>query len=471
MFRNMIFLSYFYTITNERGEYEVVINIPKIVHIYQLTKQMNRKTTSTNQKESGRCCLRAVAVSHEVGRSLHVRNFVGTGIGQDLGSEGGGGEGVVRGEELGAGSAHLGGGHGGPGDGVGGGGRADPGGGDGGAGAEDINTGAVVGVTGTVVVDVGGSDSDSQGLGGGGVRAGIGVVVTGSDNHGDTAVGGGRDGVVLDLREASAKGQVGDGLAASDGGAASHPVDAINHTRSGAGASVAEHLHGDQVGLLGSTPGLSSNGTGAMGTVAIAISLIGDADSIGDTGVSEGARAGLLVHEVVVLAVDTGINHIGIHVNTRSTSGVVIGVSLTGVVVSDIDSGSTPILAGLRLAVVERHGLVFLDELDLLVLEHALKTTGGQLDSVGRLVVVSHVLEDMEGLEVTGEGLVHHLDMFLEGNSVEVIVHTDDVRVDNLLGGMGFAQVSAGGDDGEGGNDSFLHVGNRAKKLFRSIKL
>mmetsp|Transcript_11039 Transcript_11039/g.18021 ORF Transcript_11039/g.18021 Transcript_11039/m.18021 type:complete len:415 (-) Transcript_11039:56-1300(-) len=402
--------------------------------------------------------LSAVAVHHEVGGSLNIGDLVGTGIGKDLLGQGGGGKGAVLREELGTGSAYLGGGHGGTRDGVGGRRGANPGRGDGRARAEDISASTVVGVAGTGVVDVRSGNGDGTGLRSGGVAAGIGVVVTSGNHHGHTSIEGSLDSVILHLRKASTQRKVGNGLAASDGRLASDPVDAINNTTGGAGASVGENLDSNQVRLLGGTPSLASNGTGTMGTMSIAISLIRNSNNIGDRGVTEGARSGLLAGEVIILAINTSVNDVGIHIRTRSTSGVVIGVSVGGVVVSMVDSLGSPVSIRLRHAIIERDSLVLLHVLHVLALKHTFKTTSSQLHGVGTLVAIGHVLIHMEGGKISGELLAQVSNVALEGLSVNVVMKTDNVRVGNSLGRVGFAKVSARGNDSEGGNNSFLHL-------------
>lgn len=266
-------------------------------------------------------------------------------------------------EVVGQETSNVGRGHGGTRDGVDGVLGADPGGLDAQARGEDVSALSVVGEVGTAVIE--GRSADGNRLRGSsrGVVASIGVVVTGSDGEVDTGLDGGIDGSVKSRGLATTKRHVGDGalealslavlgllhgLLVRDGG----ELDALDDIGHGAGSVGSEHLDGVDVGLLGDTVLLTSNGTRAVSAVAIAVLvLVAGRDGLSPLGTTL---------EVDVLNVGTSVNDVGI--NTLTTlSGVEVlveGAEVEGISVRDTSKTPRGLLLSLGRARILNNDVV-----------------------------------------------------------------------------------------------------------------
>lgn len=291
----------------------------------------------------------------------------------------GGLERQVVGEET----ADVGRGHGGAGDGVDGILGADPGGLDVQTRSEDVGALAVVGEVGTAVIDGGGTNGDGLLGSGGRVVASIGVVIASSDGEVKTLGNGGIDGHVKESSLATTEGHVGNGalealalasLGVGDGLLVrlGSPVDALDDVGHGARAVGAEDLDGVDVGLLGNTILLASDGAGAVGAVTVAVLVL---VTLGSSVAPLGTAL-----KVDVGDVGAGVNNIGIDTLTTllGVQVLVEGTEAESLAVGDASETPGSLLLGLGAARVlgdsilgadGNHGVddgVTLDGLDLL---------------------------------------------------------------------------------------------------------
>lgn len=236
--------------------------------------------------------------------------------------------------------------------------RADPGGEDVETRGEDVVALSVVGEVGTLIEESGGTDGDGLLSSSGGVVAGVGVVVTGSDSKVDTSVNGSVDSEVEGGGLATSQAHVGGAslealllavLGGLDGlrvrlSSVLNTLDDVGH---GAGAVGAEDLDGVDVRLLGNTVLLTGDSAGAVGAVAVAI-LVGIA-------VGDGLAPLSTTLKVNVLGVCAGVDDV--NVNALTTVGgvevLVPGAEAQGVAVRD--TGETPggVLLDFRFVVAE----------------------------------------------------------------------------------------------------------------------
>lgn len=264
------------------------------------------------------------------------------------------GSGLER-QVVGQETTDVGRGHGGTGDGVDGVLGADPSGLNVQTGGKDVGALAVVGEVGTAVVNGGGTNGNSLLGGGRRVVAGIGVIVASSDGEMETLGDGSIDSHVKKSSLATTERHIGDralealaltGLGLFDlvlvrlGG----PVDALDDIGHGARAVGAKNLDGIDVGLLGDTVLLTSNGAGAVSTVAIAVLV----------GITEGSSVTPLgtALKVDVLSVGTSVNNISVDTLTTlfGVEVLVEGTEAQSLAVGD--TGKTPrsLLLGLGAA-------------------------------------------------------------------------------------------------------------------------
>jgi len=391
---------------------------------------------------------------------------------QLVGGDGSDGElGVTRRLErqvVGQETSDMGRGHGGTRDGVDGVWGADPGGLNADTRAEDVSALSVVGEVSTVIIQVRGADGEGLLSGGRGVAASIGVVVTGSDSEVNTSIDSSVDSSVESSGLATAEGHVGDralealalailgildGLLVGFGGG----IDTLDNIRHAAGTVGAKDLDGVDVGLLGHTVLLASNGAGAVGSVTVAI-LIGIA--IGD---SEAPVSAAL--EVNMVNVGTSVNDVGIYTlaGLLSVEVLVEGAEAEGVTVGD--TGKTPrsLLLSLTIAFVLGNGLsdidgehsvdegVLLDVLDIRVVAELLNHVGMEVTSVALestadregVLQTAKDLADQRGVAALAElevvilaTLVDLLDPGVVVGSrgvIDVVLELDDVRVRDVL--------------------------------------
>lgn len=209
----------------------------------------------------------------------------------------------------------MGGGHGGTRDGVDGVLAANPGGHDVKTRGEDVVALSVVGEVGTLVSQRRGTNGDGLLSGSWGVVTGVGVVVASGNSEVETSVNSGVDSEVEGDRLATTQAHVGGTaleallLALSSGLDATNvrfsselnTLDDIGH---GAGAVGAEDLDSVDVRLLGNTVLLTTNSTGAVGAVTVAILIL---VTLRDSLAPFGAAL-----EVYVLSVGTRINDVDV---------------------------------------------------------------------------------------------------------------------------------------------------------------
>jgi hypothetical protein len=206
-------------------------------------------------------------------------------------------------------------GHRGTGDNVGGGLAADPGGKDVETGSEDVVALAEVREVSTLVSKSRGTDGDGLLGSSGGVSAGVGVVVTGGNSKVDTGVDGSVDSLVEESRLATTETHVGSAtlealslallglvnLLAVRLGGVLNTLDDIGHGTRTVGA---EDLDGLDVGLLGDTVLLASDGTRAVSAVAVTVLVL--------ITRRDGLAPGGTTLKIDVVNVGTGVNNVDI---------------------------------------------------------------------------------------------------------------------------------------------------------------
>lgn len=308
--------------------------------------------------------------------------------------------GGLKGNKVGQETSNVWGSHGGTGDGVDGVLATDPGGLDVQTWGEDVDALAVVGEVGTTVSEGGGTDGDGVLGSSWGVVASVGVIIAGGNGEVDAIVNGGVDSQVQGGGFATAKGHVGNGaleallLLGSLEMVGDSPFDALDDVGHGTGSVRLQHLDGVDTGLLGNTVLLSGDSTGAVGTVAVTVSvLVISGDGLAPVGTAL---------EVNVGGVGAGVDNVD--VDTLTTfSGVEVLVKVTEVEGFTVgDTGETPwgsLFFG-WLIIVDVDLGVLLDVLDIGVrsdeIESALiERTGVTLEATG----------DIEGVLETGEGI------------------------------------------------------------------
>jgi hypothetical protein len=196
---------------------------------------------------------------------------------------------------------------------------ADPGGKDVETGSEDVVALAKVGEVSTLVSKSGGTNGDGLLSSSGRVSARVGVVVTGGNSEVDAGVDSSVDSLVEESRLATTETHVGsatlealslallglvDLLNVRLGG----ELDTLDDIGHGARAVGAENLDGLDVGLLGNTVLLASDGTRAVSAVAVAVLVL---ITRGDGLAPRGAAL-----EVDVVNVGSGVNNVDINAFT-----------------------------------------------------------------------------------------------------------------------------------------------------------
>ena len=194
--------------------------------------------------------------------------------------------------------------------------------------SKDIVALSVVGEVSALIRESGGTDGDSLLGSSWRVVARIGVVVTGSDGEVETGLDGTVHSGIESWRLAASERHVGSralealglllailsGLDLLDV-LLSSPLDTLDDIGHGSRSVGSEDLNGVDVGLLGDTVLLTTDGTGAVSSVSVSISiLVASWDSLPPVGTTL---------EVDVLGVGSGVNDIDI--NTLSS---VLGVEV-----------------------------------------------------------------------------------------------------------------------------------------------
>lgn len=172
-------------------------------------------------------------------------------------------------------------------------------GGDAAAGGKDVDEAAVVGEGRAGISRGGGADGAGGGGRGGRVVGSVRVVVASGDTEEDAAAHERGSGRVERGRVATAQGHVDDDTvgAAAAGRVGDNKVHAADDARVGARAGRVEDLDGVELGLLGDTVLGSADGAGAVGSVAVAISV-----AAVDKVASPGGTATKVLGHVSVLA-------------------------------------------------------------------------------------------------------------------------------------------------------------------------
>lgn len=337
-------------------------------------------------------------------------------------------------------TGNVGSGHGSSGDGVAGSLGSNPGRGDLDTRSKDLNALAEGREGGNVVVDIRGTDGQSLRGTGGRTRASVDVlVVTGGDNDRDVGTEKAANGIVQGAGGTTTKRHVDDGLLALVD--ADDPVKSSDDSRGGTRTLTVEDLDTDEVDLLGNTVGVSSDGTGDVGTVTV---LVGVGRALDEVVAHLGTAA-----KVDMGGVDTSINNVGGH-----TSSGRVGILVRGTLGDTTalgDTGETP-GGGRLLGADDGDDRVLLDIIDLVVLEELIKgstvtldgETGDGLEAMvdlGGLAAVATVLDAVRELVEFG----------LERVDGVGVLEDDDVLVGDRVG-----LVVAVGDEGAG-------VGSRAE--------
>ena len=267
--------------------------------------------------------------------------------------------GGLEGEVVGQETSNVGRGHRGTRDGVGGVLRANPGGEDVQARGKDVVALSVVGEVRTLVAEGGGTNGDGVLGSRRRVVAGVCVVVTGGNGEVDAGIDGSVDGKVKSSGLATAKRHVGsralealllallggaDSVAVSLGG----PLNTLDDVGHGARAVGAEDLDGVDVGLLGDTILLTSDGTRAVGAVTVAILI--------SIAVRDGLAPVSTALEVDVLVVGTGVDDVDVDTLTTVGRVEVLVPRAEAQRVAVRDTGETPWGVLLRLVVVAEGG-------------------------------------------------------------------------------------------------------------------
>lgn len=240
----------------------------------------------------------------------------------DLGDSIVGVDGWLEGQVVGQKTSNVWGGHGGARDGVDGVLRSDPGGKDVKSWSKDVVALSVVGEVGALIRKSGGTDSYSVGSGSWRVVARIGIVVTGSDGEVKTGLDGTIHSGIKSWRLATTERHVG-GRALEALGLLlailsildlldvllSSPLDTLDDVRHGSRSVGSEDLDSVDVGLLGDTIFLTTDGTGAVSSVSISILIL--------IASWDGLAPASATLKVDVLDVGSGIDDIDI--NTLTT--------------------------------------------------------------------------------------------------------------------------------------------------------
>lgn len=199
-------------------------------------------------------------------------------------------------------------------------------------GAKDLDTLAERREGSNVVTNVRGTDSQDIGSARRRARAGIDVlIVTGSNNDGDVGLEQAGGGVVQSAGGATTQRHVDhSALALVD---RDNPVQGSNNARSRTAAISSQDLDTNQLDLLGNSVGVTTNGTGDVGAVAVLVSVGGALDKVG-------AHLGTAT-KVSVSSVDTSVNDVGSDASTGSVRVLVRGLGV-GQSTALADTAKTP---------------------------------------------------------------------------------------------------------------------------------
>jgi len=196
-------------------------------------------------------------------------------------------------------------------------------------GGEDINTLAEVREVSSLITQGGGTNGDSLLCGSGGVRAGIPVVVTGSNGEVHARGDGTVDSVVQSLGLTTTQRHVSDGtlvprlpgggilsLGSGElvGGLFSSPQNTTDHISHGTTSVGTQDLDGNEIDSLGNTVLARTDGTGAVSSVTVAILV--------DVILRDGLAPGSATLELDVMNVDAGVDDV--HVNALTAGRVVL---------------------------------------------------------------------------------------------------------------------------------------------------
>ena len=194
---------------------------------------------------------------------------------------------------------------------------------------KDINTLAVVGEVGPVITQSGSTNGNSLLSSGGGVGAGIPVVVTGSDSEVHARLDGPIHGIVQSHGLTATQGHVGNGtlvfclsggsvlsLGSGEltGGLLGGPQNTTNNISHSATSVGAQDLDGNEIDCLGNAVLARTDGTGAVGPVTVTVLV--------DVILRDGLAPRSATLKLDVVDVDTGIDDV--HVNALTAGRVVL---------------------------------------------------------------------------------------------------------------------------------------------------
>jgi len=364
--------------------------------------------------------------------------------------------------------------HGSSGDGVGGGVGADPSSLDVLAGGEDVEAGSPVGEgstgisRGLVGVGVQSVSGGSDGVGredtSRGEVASVTVVVSTSNGVVDTGSNGGSNSGISSGGNTSTKGHVGNRGAATGGSAVGSPLNTLNDTGPGSRTTAAEHLDGDEGGLLGNTVVEATGGGGNVGSVSVAVRVGLTRDGV-DT--EDGTAL-----EVLVGQEDTGVDDVGVDASAGRLP-VSVGVVVEEEVAELVNSAETPgcgIGLDLLFVFLEGAALVVLNDGDNVVGLNPLDERIGQKLADGVLVELGGVTGEDGGPSVddlllhatnTAGGLGKEVrDVGVTLGNAHIPLENDHVLVRNNEIGVGDLDERSGEHRGneQGEEQSDLHV-------------
>lgn len=358
---------------------------------------------------------------------------------------GGGGRGVGL-QVDGSSSADVGGGHGGTRDGQSGSVGTDPSRGDGSTRGEDVNALSVVGESGARVrlisedvrSDGSGSSRDGFRGRGGGVQAGIVVIVTSSDGSDDSSFNQVGDGGVNTSVETTSQRQVGNRWATAGSLLGGSPVDSVDDSSERSRSEAVQDLNGDDRRVLGNTIDVTSNSTSNVSTVSIAI-LVGGISEVGSPG---GAR-GSSVAEFVVSDQNSSVNDVSINSQTGVIV-IVFTVEFNGAFRDTVDSPGGSTLDNALTSLVLVDILIGFERSQQRVILQGNSADGGHFD--GKSVEVLEVPFGKDGgAGSSGLGVLERLTLSIGRLRLE----DSNVSVGDDTNGV----LGASNDDGGEGNE------------------
>jgi len=183
--------------------------------------------------------------------------------------------------------------HGSSTDGVGGSGGSDPSGSDKSTRGEDVNTLSVVGEVASSVelvgeiqiIDLSSSNRDGRSLRSGGIVASISIVVSSGNSEGNSGFHCGSNSVVAGLAVGTSERHVGNSRSRLGVG---NELDSLDDSSVGSRSRASQDLNGNEGDFLGNSIGSSSDGSGDVSSVSVAIVVDSVSDVVGSPSDSSG---------------------------------------------------------------------------------------------------------------------------------------------------------------------------------------